>query len=94
MLSNLQEKRKEKKRIPRFRLGDLVRSAVFKKVFSKGGSTNWSYKLYTFTEVLHDTIPSYMINYLLERFNENLFRLTKITLEENNKVMKELNLIQ
>ena len=47
----------------KFNLGQLVRTADIKRVFSKGDSTNWSYKLYTITEVIHDTIPSYRINY-------------------------------
>ena len=75
-------------------LGDLVRTADIKNVFSKGDSKNWSYKLYTITEVIHDTIPSNRLDYLPERYNENLLLPTKLTLEQNNKLMKELNLIQ
>ena len=55
--SNLQGKRK--KLNPKFKLGQLVRTADIKRVFSKGDSTNYSYKLYTITEIIHDTIPSY-----------------------------------
>ena len=90
--SNLKDKREVRK--PKFKLGDLVRTADIKRVFSKGDSTNYSYKLYTITEVIHDTIPSYRINYLPERYNENLLLPTKLTLDENNQVMKKLNLIQ
>ena len=90
--SNLQDRRYKK--IPKFKLGQLVRTADIKKVFSKGDSTNYSYNLYTITEVIHDTIPSYRIDYLPERYNENLLLPTKLSLEENNQVMKELNLIQ
>ena len=90
--SNLQDDREIQK--PKFSLGDLIRTADVKRVFSKGDSTNWSYKLYTITEVIHDTIPSYRINYLPERYNENLLLPTKLSLDENNKIMKELNLIQ
>ena len=92
VFSNLQDRRVRQK--PKFKLGDLVRTADIKRVFSKGDSTNWSYKLYTITEVKHDTIPSYRIDYLPERYNENLLLPTKLSLEENNQVMKELNLIQ
>ena len=92
VFSNLQDRRIKQK--PKFKLGQLVRTADIKKVFSKGDSTNWSYKLFTITEVIHDTIPSYRINYLPERYNENLLLPTKLTLEENNQIMKELNLIQ
>ena len=82
------------KRQPKYKLGQLVRTADIKRVFSKGDSTNYSYKLYTITEVIHDTIPSYRIDYLPERYNENLLLPTKLSLEQNNKIMKELNLIQ
>ena len=82
------------KQLPKYKLGQLVRTADIKRVFSKGDSTNWSYKLYTITEVIHDTIPSYRIDYLPERYNENLLIPTKLSLHENNQIMKELNLIQ
>ena len=90
--NNLKDDREVQK--PKFNLGQFVRTADIKKVFSKGDSTNWSYKLYTITEVIHDTIPSYRIDYLPERYNENLLLPTKPALEENNQVIKELNLIQ
>ena len=90
--SNLRHDRVKQK--PKFHLSQLVRTADVKKVFSKGDSTNWSYKLYTITEVIHDTIPSYRINYLPERYNENLLRPTNLTLAENNEVLKKLNLIE
>ena len=90
--SNLQDKRR--KLNPKFKLGQLVRTADIKRVFSKGDSTNYSYNLYTITEVIHDTIPSYRIDYLPESYNEKLLKPSKLTLEENNQVLKELNLIQ
>ena len=90
--NNLQDRRV--KRQPKFKLGDLVRTADIKRVFSKGDSTNYSYKLYTITEVIHNSIPSYRLDYLPKRYNENLLLPTKLTLEQNNQVMKELNLIQ
>ena len=62
--SNLQDKRK--KLNPKFKLGQLVRTADIKRVFSKCDSTNYSYKLYTITEIIHDTIPSYRNEYLPE----------------------------
>ena len=90
--SKLKDNREIQK--PKIKLGQLVRTADIKRVFSKGDSTNWSYKLYTITEVILDTIPSYRIDYLPERFNENLLLPTKLTLDENNQVMKKLNLVQ
>ena len=89
---NLIDKREFQK--PKFKIRQLVRAADFKRIFSKGDSTKWIYKLYTITEVIPDTIPSYRNNYLPERYNENLLLPTKLTLDENNQVMKNLNLIQ
>ena len=90
--NNLKDDREKQK--PKYKLGQLVRTADIKRVFSKGDSTNYSYKLYTITEVIHDTIPSYRLDYLPERYNENLLLPSKLSLEQNNQVMKELNLIQ
>ena len=78
----------------KFKFGQLVRTADIEKVFSKGDSTNYSYNLYTITEVLHNTIPSYRFDYLTGRYNENLLRLRKLTLEQNKQVTKKINLIQ
>ena len=60
--SNLKDNREIHK--PKYKLGQLVRTADIKKVFSKGDSTNYSYKLYTIREVIHDRIPSYRLDYL------------------------------
>ena len=87
---NLLDKRKKLK--PKFQINDLVRTADLKKTFSKGDTTNWSYKLYKFTEIINDTIPSYKIHYLKERYNESLLKKTELTLKENKDVMKKLNL--
>ena len=51
--SNLRDDRVKQK--PNFHLSQLVRTADIKKVFSKGDSTNWSYNLYSITDVIHDT---------------------------------------
>ena len=88
---NLLDKRKKIK--PKYEIGDLVRTADLKKTFSKGDTTNWSYKLYKITEIVNDTIPSYKINNLSERYIESLLKKTELTLKENNTVMKKLNLV-
>ena len=90
--SNLQDN--SEIQTPKYKLGQLVRTADIKRVFSKGDSTNYSYKLYTIIEVIHDTIPSYRIDYSSQRCNQNSLLPTKLSLEQNNQVMKKLNLIQ
>ena len=87
---NLLDKRK--KVTPKFQINDLVRTADLRRTFSKGDTTNWSYKLYKITEIINDTIPSYKIDNLSERYNESLLKKTNLTMKENNSVMKKLNL--
>ena len=57
VFDNLKDKREIQK--PKFNLGDLVRTADNKRVFSKGYSTNYSYKLYMKTQII---TPSLAIN--------------------------------
>ena len=83
---NLLDKRKKIK--PKYEIRDLVRTADLKKTFSKGDTTNWSYKLYKITEIVHDTIPSYKIDNLKERYNESLLKKTELSMKENDNVMK------
>ena len=69
---NLLDKRKKVK--PKYEIGDLVRTADLKKTFSKGDTTNWSYRLYKITEIINDTIPTYKIDNLKERYNGSLLK--------------------
>ena len=87
---NLLDKRKKIK--PKYELGNLVRTADLKRTFSKSDTTNWSYKLYKITEIINDTIPSYRLDNLPERYNESLLKKTELTKKENNSVMKKLNI--
>ena len=87
---NLLDKRKKIK--PKYEIGNLVRTADLKKTFSKGDTTNWSYKLYKITQIIKDTIPSYHIDNLPERHNESLLKKTELTMKENVNVMKKLKI--
>ena len=87
---NLLDKRKKVK--PKVQINNLVRTADLKKTFSKGDTTNWSYKLYNITEIIKDKIPSYKIDNLKERYNESLLKKTELTIKKNDNVMKKLNL--
>ena len=92
VFNNFKDKRKKHK--PQFQLRKLIKTADFKKVLSKGDSTLWSYKINTITDVIHDTILLYRINYLPQRYSESLLKSIKLSLEEINQVMKNLNEIQ
>ena len=87
---NLLDKRKKVE--PKFQINDLVRTADLKKTSSKGDTTNWSYKLYKITEIINDTIPSYRLDNLKERYNESLLKKTELTMKENKDVMKKLKI--
>ena len=87
---NLLDKRKKVK--PKFQINDLVRTADLKRTFSKGDTTNWSFKLYKITEIINDTIPSYKIDNLTESYNESSLKKTELTIKENNSVMKKLRI--
>ena len=84
---NLLDKRK--KITAKFQINNLVRTADIKRTFSKSDTTNWSYKLYKNTEIINDTIPSYHIHNLKERYNESLLKKTELTMKENDNVMKK-----
>ena len=87
---NLLDKRKKIK--PKYEINNLVRTAELKRTFSKGDTTNWSYKLYKITEIINDTIPSYKIDNLPERYNESLLKKTELSMKENKDVMKKLKI--
>ena len=78
--------RQRKKIKPKFQVNDLLRTAVLKKtMFSKGDTTNWSYKLYKIIEAINDTIPTYKIDNLPERYNKALLKKIELALEEIKK---------
>ena len=83
---------KPKKVKPKFQKNGLVRTADLKKTFSKGDTINWSYKLYKITEIINDTIRSYKIDNLPERYNESLRKKTDLSMKKNKDVMKKLNI--
>ena len=86
--NNLLDKRKKIK--PKFQVNDLVRTANLRKTFSKSDTTNWSHKLFKITELINNTIASYRLDNLPERYNESLLKKTELTMKENNNVVKKL----
>ena len=63
-------------------IGDLVITAEKVNVFSNGDTTNWSYKLYTITKILMDTIASYPTKNLRDRYNEGFLRKTTLAMKK------------
>ena len=83
---------KRKKISPKFQTNDLTRVADIRKTFSKGVTTNWSYKLYNITEIIIDTKRSYKIDNLRERYNKALLKKTESTINEKDNAMEKLNI--
>ena len=82
-----------KKRIhPKFKIHDLVRAADLRKLFSKGDTTTWSHIRYEITEIIIDTLPSYRIDNLPERYNEALLKRTELSMKEKKDVMEALKI--
>ena len=73
---------------PKFQINNLVRTADLKRTFSKGDTPNCPDKLLKGTELLNDTIPSYHIDDLPERYFEGLLKKTELTIKEKKNVMK------
>ena len=85
---NLLDKRRKIK--PKFRINALIRVADLKRTFSKGDTTNWSYKLYKITKIINDTIPAYNIDIFSERYSEALLKKIDLTMKQNDCVMKKV----
>ena len=84
-----QKEKNTKTQKPKYISGGLLRTADIKKVLRKSDTTNGSIKLHTITQIIRDTNPSYRINYLQDRYNNNLLRPTKLTLDESDQYIKE-----
>ena len=48
--------------------------------------------MFKITKINNDTIPSYRLDNLPERYNESLLKKKGLTMKENKDVMKNLNI--
>ena len=69
--------KKREKHKQRLRLEDLFGTSDIIKVFSKGGETNWSYKLYTISEIFQVTFPSYKKKLVTREIQRESFEFKK-----------------
>ena len=77
---NLLDKRKKIK--PKFQINDLVRTADLMQMFSIADTTKRFHKMYKITKIINETIPSYKIDNLKERYNEALLKKTELTMKK------------
>ena len=81
---------KRKKTQPKYRRCELVRTADLKRFFSKADKTNWCFMLFEIAENINGTITRYRAEDLTERYDEALLEKAKLTLKENERIMKAL----
>ena len=82
---------------PKFKLGDYVRNADKRNIFSKGYTSNWNRELFKVNEILN-TQP---LTYKLEDMNGEIIEgksyeqellKSELDFESNNKVLESLNI--
>ena len=83
---------------PKFKVGDYVRIADKRNIFSKGYTSNWNRELFNFNELLN-TQP---LTYKIENFNGDIIEgkyyeqellKSEFDFECNNKVLESLNIV-
>ena len=85
------------KATPKFKVGDYVRNAYKRNIFSKGYTSNWNRELFKVNEVLKTQPPTYKIENMngeiIEgKYYEQELLKSEFDLESNNKVLESLNI--
>ena len=70
---------------PKCETPDIVGTTDSKKTYSKGDTLIWSYKLSEFREIFNDTIPSFRIDNLPERYNEGLLKKNRVNIDRKKR---------
>ena len=86
-----------KKIKPKLKVGDYVRNADKRNIFSKGYTSNWNRELFKVNEVLNTQPPTYKIEdingEIIEgKYYEQELLKSKFDFESNNKVLETLNI--
>ena len=85
------------KATPKFKVGDYVRNADKRNIFSKGYTSNWNRKLFKVNEVLNTQPLTYKIEAMngeiIEgKYYEQELLKPEFDFESNNKVLESLNI--
>ena len=73
----------------------LLELQIKRNIFSKFDTTNWSYNLYKITEIIMIQFHLHTNLKIIQKdIIKALLQKSQLTLAENNKVMKKLNLIE
>ena len=82
---------------PKFKVGDYVRNADKRNIFSKGYTSNWNRELFKVNEVLKTQPPTYKIEDINGEIKEGKYYeqellKSKFDFESNNKILETLNI--
>ena len=82
---------------PKFKVGDYVRNADKRNIFSKGYTSNWNRELFNVNEVLNTQPLTYKIEdmngEIIEgKYYEQELLKSEFDFESNNKVLESLNI--
>ena len=82
---------------PKLKVGDYVRNADKRNIFSKGYTSNWNRELFKVNEVLKTQPPTYKIEdingEIIEgKYYEQELLKSEFDFESNNKVLESLNI--
>ena len=83
---------------PKLKVGDYVRNADKRNIFSKGYTSNWNRELFKVNEVLKTQPPTYIIEdingEIVEgKYYEQELLKSEFDFESNNKVLESLGII-
>ena len=73
---------KRRKRKPKVKVGELLRTFLILKTFYKGDTTKWSFDLRTKTRIKDNTISSYILNFFPETNIEVLLKKASLTITQ------------
>ena len=88
---------KSTKATPKLKVGDYVRNADKRNIFSKGYTSNWNRELFKVNEVLDTQPPTNKIEdmngEIIEgKYYEQELLISEFDFESNNKVLELLNI--
>ena len=83
---------------PKLKVGDYVRNAVKRNIFSKGYTFNWNRELFKVNEILKTQPPTYKIEdmngeIIKCKYYEQELLKSEFDFESNNKVLDSLGII-
>ena len=85
---------KMKKIKKNFNSGDILWTADNRNFLSKIDTTSWFHRLYTTIRIFIETIQSYYIYSLSEKFNAKMLEKSELTMEENKQIMNKLKFLK